>query len=170
MGWRRFADPGGPEAGFTGNAHWVRARSPQDVVAGLTPLGCAGTAGGVRFPRPVHALEASYASAAPDGATAIALALDFGSPALAGIFMARQSDVVTRCPDAAAASLVITPRTVSAPLVVDDRLDSTAESVVWTEVVLRVGARVELLSVSRAPGAPAPDTTRLVAAMRAALG
>ena len=36
-GWRRYVDPGQPEAGYLGNGSWVRSRDATDVVSSVVP-------------------------------------------------------------------------------------------------------------------------------------
>jgi hypothetical protein len=68
--------------------------------------------------------------------------------------------------------LVVTPRTVRPDLVVDERREygAGASDLVWTEVVVRSGKRAALLTVGTPAAGPRPDTSELVAALRAGIG
>jgi hypothetical protein len=175
--WQPYADPGGSEAGFTGNGSWVRARDPRDVVDGLVPIGCLGLDSPPRVPRPAAALEGTYVTGEGDG-RGVALALEYRSDSEAAAFMTAQSAIVRSCaaprggvgPDDPL-TLVITPRTVKPDLVVDERQEFgvDASDLTWTEVIVRSGRRVALLTVGTAAGARAPDPAELATALRASV-
>lgn len=176
--WQPYVDPGGAEAGFIGNDSWVRARSPRDVVDGLAPVGCLGVTAPPRLPAPDVALEGTYVSATGEG-RGVALTLEFRTPALAAQFLAVHRRVTAACPEPRGGVgpddplvLVIVPqRPDRTDAVVAERreLGAGASNLTWTEVVIRAGRRVGLLTVGTPDGTPRPSAAALERALRAAL-
>jgi hypothetical protein len=168
-GWRRYVDPGGHEAGFRGNGSWVRERDGRDVVAGLVPVGCRGTVPAPVGPAPTYALEGTYTG--PRGAPGVALALEFARAEPAEATFRGLAAAAESCGDAPAGpALRITVLTRTADTLVDRRVDPSEPDRAWTEVVVRDGRRVGLLTLAGPPsGRARPDPARVAAALRAAL-
>ena len=161
-GWRPYADPGDAEKGFRGNGSWVREREGTEVLAGITPVGCAGNdPTATALPHPRHALEGTYQH--DSGDTAAALALDFTTPAAARDFLRGYAASVQACGtptgagDAEAYRLGIIVLDAEDDLLIDRRYESGPHTATgsWTEIATCVGTRVTLLTV---PGEvdPAP--------------
>jgi hypothetical protein len=176
-GWRQYVDPGDPEDGYTGNGSWVRARGGAEVVQALLPLGCTGLRDLPRLPVPRHALEATYRG--PGGAPAVALVLSYASVSEARDLLLAMGAVGRDCPapetrvgrsDPLVA--VVTQERADAAVVLDRRREygAGASGWVWSEAVVRRGARVGLLTVASTPGADRPDLRGLAAAVRRSLG
>jgi hypothetical protein len=178
-GWRRYVDPGDAEEGYAGNGTWVRERRADEVVQAVVPLGCARLADPPALPRPRHALEGTYRG--PRQAPAVALVLEFGSPARAAQFLAGMARVARSCPQPARRVgaqdplvVVIEPVRVDASTVLDRRreLGAGASEWLWSEAVVRQGSRVGLLIVaapSSARTASRPDLAALAGRLRTAV-
>lgn len=93
-GWARYADPGGPEQGFTGNATFVRARDTAEVGSAVLPLGCAQTPN-VTLPRVAAAVEGSYRSRA--GNIARLVVMQFATRAAAADYFAALGSALSTC-------------------------------------------------------------------------
>lgn len=176
-GWRQYVDPGDPEDGYTGNGSWVRARGGSEVVQALLPLGCSGVTALPRLPVPRNALEATYRG--PGDAPAVALVLSYGATADARDLIGTLGAVGASCPapdvrvtrsDPLVA--VVTQRRADGSVVLDVRREygAGASGWVWSEAVVRRGARVGLLAVASRPGADRPDLETLASAVRRSLG
>jgi hypothetical protein len=174
--WQSFADPGGVEEGFQGNGSWARAREPQDLVAGLAPIGCTGFEPPA-LPVPAEALEGTYEGTDGQG-RGVSIVLGYPDEAAAQAFMTAHEATVTGCSAQSGAvqpedplTLVIEPVEVSPDRIIDIRREfgAGAGTLAWTEVVLRVGARVGLLSLGIEGDGALPDTARMESALRAAL-
>ncbi len=168
-GWKPFVDPGGHEAGFSGNDSWVRERDPSDVLAGLPPIGCAtAVTPSAPLPAPVYALEGTYDGPSED--SAVGLALEFASPAEAERFLAVVTGMLRACGDSSN-SAVLRIRVVSATptALVDTRRDPETPERLATEVLVRSQLRVGLLFVDTRAGAPPMPTDGLQASILAAL-
>jgi hypothetical protein len=155
-GWTRYVDPGGAEEGYAGNGSWVRARDSAEVARALLPIGCSGRL--PRLPVPKHALEATYRG--PGGAPAAALVLSFRDDRVAKTFLAGVASLGAACPAAEGVSAgdpmvtVVTVARVTDTSVLDRRreLGVGAGPWVWSEAVVRRGARVGLLAVASEKG------------------
>lgn len=176
-GWRQYVDPGDPEEGYTGNGSWVRARGGAEVVQALVPLGCTGLRELPRLPAPRHALEATYRG--PGGAPAVALVLSYASASSARDLVGTLAAVGGSCPAPATRVgrsepqvSVVTQQRADDTVVLDRRREygAGASGWVWSEAVVRRGARVGLLTVASRPGAERPDLSVLADAVRRSLG
>jgi hypothetical protein len=173
-GWAPYEDPGGVEEGFQGNGSWLRERQPEELLDGLTPIGCASEP--PELPVPSEALEGTYVGA--DGSRGVSIVLGYDDEARAASFMAAQGAIVRGCGEPAGGvraddplTLVIEPVSVGAERIVDVRREGGvgASPLTWTEVLLRSGSRVGLLSVGVESGGAAPDAAVLEQALRSAL-
>lgn len=175
-GWTQYVDSGAAEDGYVGNGSWVRARGSAEVVQAVVPLGCTGLTRLPRLPVPAHALEATYRG--PGGAPAVALVLDYSRAAQAREFVEQLAAIGRACPEPARKVgrrdplvAVVTQTRADATTVLDRRREYGvgASEWVWSEAVVRDGARVGMLVVGTLPGGAAPSLSRLQAAVRASL-
>lgn len=175
-GWAQYVDPGAAEDGYVGNGSWVRARGSEEVVQAVVPLGCTGLTRMPRLPVPAHALEATYRG--PGGAPAVALVLDYARVAQARELVEQLGAIGRACPappDRVRRSdplvAVVTQTRADATTVLDRRREYGvgASEWVWSEAVVRDGARVGMLVVGSLPGRQAPDLGRLHDAVRASV-
>ena len=175
-GWTQYVDPGSAEDGYVGNGSWVRARANEQVVQAVVPLGCTGLTRMPRLPVPAHALEATYRG--PGGAPAVALVLDYAQVAQARDFVEQLGAIGRACPAPAERVrrsdplvAVVTQSRADATTVLDRRREYGvgASDWVWSEAVVRDGARVGLLVVGSLPGRQPPDLARLGRAVEASV-
>ena len=155
-GWRARVDPGGTEAGYTGNGTPTVARDPQDTIAALRPIGCAEESVYAEpLPVPRHALEVDYRHRAT-GANGVGLALEFADAAKATSFF----DVYTRslalCRSGRSGAVATTRVSVQASPGEEALATLTVDPIertTWRELVERSGRVVRLLAVegTRAP-------------------
>jgi D-alanyl-D-alanine carboxypeptidase len=141
VGWRRYADPGGPEAGWVGNGSFVHARDPVDAANGVLPLGCAAHADW-NLPVPRYALQGAYLSR--DSRPAQAVVMQFATRGAAAAYFAGLERRLQRCTTADGPSglsvrtLLVTPGSF-----VGLRAYASHES--WREADVRAAARVTVL-------------------------
>jgi hypothetical protein len=175
-GWHPYTDPGDAEEGYLGNGSWVRARGVSEVVAGIVPLGCLKLTTPPHLPVPAHALEATYRGR--DDAPAVALVLDYSSPASAASMLAGLSRIARSCPAPASPvasddplMVVVRPQRISTSTVLDRRREygQGASEWEWSEAVVRRGARVGLLIVASDPDGQAPNLGDLASRLRASI-
>jgi hypothetical protein len=172
-GWKRYVDPGAPEEGYAGNGSWVRARGPAEVVQSVVPLGCAGLSRPPALPVPRHALEATYRG--PAGRPAVALVLEYDRSVQAAAFLAGMGRIARACATRPAKtgpsdpmSTVVTPVRIDGSTVLDTRREygAGAGEWVWSEVVVRDGPRVGLLTMAGRNGATSGQLAALAAKVR----
>ena len=175
-GWKRYVDPGEAEDGYVGNGSWVRARGSKEVVQAVVPLGCAGLTALPRLPVPLHALEATYRG--PGGAPAVALVFDYTRISQARSFVEMLGEVGRACPEPARPVrrndpmvAVVDQVAADSTTILDRRREYGvgASEWVWSEVVVRRGVRVGLLTVASAPNDGAPDLAGLARSVRASI-
>lgn len=157
-GWRRYADPGGPESGWIGNGTFVHARDGHDAGRGVLPLGCAHRPSAT-LPMPSYALQGTYHS--PTGRPAQAVVMQFRSTATASTYFAGLEQTLRGCghPDGPT-GVAVTPRQATATTFVGvRRYGGDGE---WSEVDVRSGARVVVLLSSTRP----VDPQRLVSQLQ----
>ena len=141
IGWSRYADPGSPEAGWTGNGTFVHARGGTEAANGVLPLGCAHRSR-LTLPMPQFALEGAYLSAA--GRPGQAVVLQFHSDTAAGNYFAGLEQVLRTCvrPDGPAGVSVQTTSATGTSYT-GERTYAGAER--WREHDVRSGSRVTVL-------------------------
>lgn len=176
-GWSRYVDPGDAEDGYRGNGSWVRARDAAEVVQAVVPLGCTGLTRAPRLPVPAYALEATYRG--PGDAPAVALVLEYGRPVQAAAFVRGLGALGRACPAPAQRVgrgdplvAVVTQTRADETTVLDRRREYGvgASEWVWSEAVVRRGARVGLLAVAAPVGGSQPPLAGLERAVQASLG
>ncbi|MGZ4597722.1 MAG: hypothetical protein ACXV3V_12440 [Actinomycetes bacterium] len=175
-GWKPYTDPGDPEAGYLGSGSWVRARGVSEVVAGIVPLGCLKLTAPPRLPVPAHALEATYRGRGD--APAVALVLDYATPAAAAAMLTGLTRIARSCPAPATPvahddplTVVVQAEHIDASTVLDRRREygEGASEWMWSEAVVRRGTRVGLLIVASHPAGQAPDLRDLASRLRASV-
>ena len=140
-GWRRYADPGGAEASWSGNGTFVHARRGVGAARGVLPLGCAHPRR-IALPTPEFALQGSYRS--PTGAPGQAVVLQFGSPPAAiSYFRGLEGRLVTCTSPDGPSGVAVRPRLVTSASYAGQRTYSGHET--WAEADTLSGARVTVL-------------------------
>jgi D-alanyl-D-alanine carboxypeptidase len=140
-GWRRFADPGGPEDGWVGNGTFVHARNARGAAVGVLPLGCAARASAA-LPAPRFALQGSYVSR--DSRSAQAVVMQFVTRADAVTYFAGLEQRLLRCTTADGPSGV-SVRALHVTRRSFDGVRTYAGHQTWREADRRSGARVTVL-------------------------
>jgi hypothetical protein len=169
--WQEYDDPGGAEAGFTGNGSFVRARQPAEVVQSLVPLGCPGVGRIDPVPTPQHVLEATYRT--QDGAPAVVLVLSYpddhtATGAVRQLALLRATCRPPKRGEPAQRRTVIDIER-SDEQRLWDRNRTIGVDGAWLEVVRRVDDKVGVLAMARSE-APAGGFAALDAALADSLG
>lgn len=94
--WKSHVQPGGSESGVIGNGPTAQKREIDDLVAGLTRIGCPVGAVTIALPRPSYALEGSYLG--PAAAPGVGLVLQFAKTSGAREFLTKLGKQVDTCP------------------------------------------------------------------------
>jgi hypothetical protein len=168
--WQEYDDPGGAEAGFTGNGSFVRARQPAEVVQSLVPLGCPGVDRVAPVPTPRHVLEATYRT--QDGAPAVVLVLAYPDDDTATRAVGQLARLRATCRAPARGEPAQGRTVIDIERSDDQRLWDRSRTVGldggWVELVRRVDDKVGVLAMARSE-APAGGFATLDEALAGSL-
>lgn len=140
-GWTRYADPGSPEQGFTGNGSFAHARDTSQVAAEVLPLGCADRPQ-VSLPRVTAALQGTYRSRS--GHSAQVVVMQFASADAASQYFAALGTTLRACRVPDGRSGVSVDVTAEQPGFRTARR-TLGDGTTWTETDVRHGDRVAVL-------------------------
>lgn len=142
-GWKTYADPGGAEDGFQGNATWTRRRDPHQAAFEALPVGCAQPLPDSALPVPRHALQGAYRN--PRDAPATVLVLRFAEAGQASAYFRGYGERMRAC-GRGAHGLAVEPLWSGSGAAAAIRRYAGAET--FVEVAVLRGASVALLANS----------------------